>query len=328
MKWLVTGVAGFIGSQLLETLLHNDETVIGIDNFISGSRENLNFVKKAVGNKWYNFKLFEFDITDPKCFEQIDCQIDYVVNLAAIVSVQAGIEKPNSLTTVNIVGHLNLLDFISTQKIIKFIFASSSAVYGNSDKKNSETDLITPISLYGLTKKTNEEMTSLYSKLYSFKACGLRFYNVYGLRQKADNQYSGVISKWIDALLNKKEIFIYGNGDAKRDFINVESVADIIYQAGIYKDGLQFELYNVATGNDITINKLFNLITTIYTDLSNNILTTPKYCKERKGDIKVSIADVKKLKSHFEKLDFKPIQENLYNIMKDKYEKQRKNLNN
>ena len=321
MKWLVTGVAGFIGSQLLETLLHNNETVIGIDNLISGSRENLCLVKKAVGNKWNNFNFFESDITDPKCFEKIDCQIDYVVNLAAIVSVQAGIENPNYLTKVNIVGHLNLLNFISTQKIKKFIFASSSAVYGNSYKKNSETDPVTPISLYGLAKKTNEEMTSLYSKLYSFRACGLRFFNVYGLRQKAENQYSGVISKWIDALLNKKEIFIYGDGEGKRDFINVENVADIIYEAGIYKNGLQFEIYNVATGNNITINKLFNLLNNIYTDISSNTQINPKYCKERKGDIKVSVADVNKLNSNFDKLVFKPIQENLYKIMKDKYEK-------
>ena len=204
--WLITGVAGFIGSNLLEYLLKLDQKVIGLDNFYTGYRKNLQEVKKTVKKKqWNKFKFVKGDICNLNTCYIVCKKVDYVLHNAALGSVPRSIKDPINTTNVNVNGFLNMLIASQRSKVRRFIYASSSSVYGDNIKlPKNEKNIGMPLSPYALSKLTNEHYANIFSKIYNIKCIGLRYFNVFGQRQDPKSNYSAVIPIWINAMIKKK----------------------------------------------------------------------------------------------------------------------------
>jgi len=294
--YLITGIAGFIGSHMAEEIIINSNNqnidIIGIDNFYSGKRENIDFLIELASKNRVNLHFYEEDVRNKKNLTSIfeKHEIKYIFHLSAIASVQKSIEDSEFTNSVNVLGSLNLLNLARDFRIKKFVFSSSASVYGDEPTlpKNEESP-IKPISPYGLEKYTVENYMKLYSEIFNLNSVVLRYFNVFGERQDPKSDYSGVISIFEDRLKNNQDIFIYGDGEQYRDFIYVKEVVKINLK--VLKLEKKFDIFCVGSGTKTTINKL-------YLDIKNRYKSNSKviYKKAREGDIRESIADTTRIK--------------------------------
>lgn len=309
--WLITGVAGFIGSNLLETLLKLNQNVVGLDNFATGHQHNLDEVQSLVKpEQWANFKFYEGDIRN---FE--DCQtacagVDYVLHQAALGSVPRSIADPITTNAANITGFLNMLTAARDAEVKSFTYAASSSTYGDHPAlPKVEENIGNPLSPYAVTKYVNELYADVFARTYGFKAVGLRYFNVFGQRQDPNGAYAAVIPKWTAAMIGGDDVFINGDGETSRDFCFIENTVQAnILAATTENDEAKNQVYNVAVGDRTTLNDLFNAIKSALNEQGVSYTKEPVYREFRAGDVRHSQADVTKIKTL---LGYEP----LYRIM-------------
>ncbi len=289
-KWLVTGAAGFIGSNLVRYLLENNQTVIAIDNFSTGKKDNISKFPKKLRK---NFKFFQYDIRNFKQCLKVTKNVNFVLHNAALGSVPRSIKNPKKTHDTNINGFLNILEASRINKVKKLVFASSSSVYGDTKNKiKKENTLGNPLSPYAVTKINNESYAKIYAKIYNMKIIGLRYFNVFGFNQDQNSIYSAVIPKWIRLMKNDKIIPIFGDGKNSRDFCYIENVIQANMLAALEKKIKTYEVFNVAVGNSTNLNQLFKLMSKIF-----KISGAKKvYFKPRVGDVRYSTADISKIR--------------------------------
>ena len=297
--WLVTGVAGFIGSNLLETLLLLNQKVVGLDNFATGFQHNLDEVQGLVSTEqWERFKFVEGDIR-----KLVDCEIacqgvDYVLHQAALGSVPRSIADPIATNHTNISGFLNMLVAAHDAKVASFTYAASSSTYGDHPALPKVEDAIgKPLSPYAVTKYVNELYADVFSRTYDFNTIGLRYFNIFGKRQTPDGAYAAVIPKWTAAMIAGDEVYINGDGDTSRDFNFIENAIQANILAATANSNAKNQVYNVAVGGRTTLNTLFKA-------LQENLITNgvdynqvPVYRNFREGDVRHSQADISKIQT-------------------------------
>ncbi len=296
--WLLTGVAGFIGSHLLQTLLLNNQKVIGLDNLVTGTKINLDKVKQEVGKKaWSNFTLYEEDIRNRKICSKLCNKVDYVLHQAALGSVSRSIKDPQLTHDINVNGFINILEAVKAAQCKRLIFASSSSVYGDDRSLPKKENLVgEPLSPYATTKKINEIYAEVYAKTYGIKYIGLRYFNVFGERQDPNGPYAAVIPKWINSLIDKKKVYINGDGKTSRDFCYVSNVVQANLKAALIQNTKSLnQVYNIAFGDKTSLNKLFELIKS---ELKITPDVEPIYKDFREGDVRHSHADIRKAKKN------------------------------
>lgn len=291
-KWLITGVAGFIGSNLLEFLLKHNQLVIGIDNFSTGFKHNLEKVKNEVGvENWSNFDFREGDIRDLNFVQDNLISGSYVLHQAALGSVPRSINDPLTTNSVNVSGFLNVLRVCCEIKVKSFVYAASSSSYGDHPALPKKENIIgNPLSPYAVSKLINELYADVFSRCYRFSSVGLRYFNVFGKRQNPKGAYAAVIPLWINNAIHGKDIFINGDGTTSRDFCFIENVIQANILAAIQpKEG--HSIYNVSFGEATS---LLNLAKTICESV-NNPKVQIKFRDFRAGDVKHSLADISKI---------------------------------
>jgi|TARA_B110000003_G_scaffold167359_1_gene167405 UDP-N-acetylglucosamine 4-epimerase len=298
--WLITGVAGFIGSNLLETLLKLDQKVVGLDNFSTGNENNLKEVQGLVSKKqWANFTFIKGNISNLKSC-QLACQgIDYVLHQAAIGSVPRSIKDPINTNKSNITGFLNMLVAAKDANVKNFVYAASSSTYGDHKKLPKKEHIIgNPLSPYAVTKYVNELYADVFNKSYEFNSIGLRYFNVFGKRQTPNSTYAAVIPKWIHAIIKSEEIFINGDGKTSRDFCFIENAiqANILAATNTNKKAFN-NIYNIALGDRTSLNELYAMLQSAINKQSNIKHSKLIYRDFRAGDVKHSQADISKAKN-------------------------------
>ncbi|WP_445345584.1 NAD-dependent epimerase/dehydratase family protein [Acinetobacter bohemicus] len=303
--WLVTGVAGFIGSNLLETLLKLDQKVVGLDNFATGHQYNLDEVQTLVSPaQWRNFSFIEGDIRN---FE--DCQkaclgVDYVLHQAALGSVPRSIADPITTNATNITGFLNMLTAARDAKVSSFTYAASSSTYGDHPAlPKVEENIGNPLSPYAVTKYVNELYADVFARTYAFKTIGLRYFNVFGKRQDPNGAYAAVIPKWTAAMIAGDEVFINGDGETSRDFCFIENTVQANILAATANDAAKNQVYNVAVGDRTTLNDLFNALQAALNENGVTYNKKPVYREFRAGDVRHSQASIAKIEQF---LDYEP----------------------
>ncbi len=299
-KWLVTGAAGFIGSNLVEALLKLDQNVVGLDNFATGKRGNLAEVRRLVtAEQWRRFKFITGDIrTGAAC--QKACQgVDYVLHQGALGSVPRSIVEPLNSHESNVNGTLNMLLAARDQKVRTFVYASSSSVYGDHPGLPKVEDRVgRPLSPYATTKAVNELYADVFSRVYGLPTVGLRYFNVFGPRQDPEGAYAAVIPKWLAALLKGEPVRINGDGKTSRDFCYVANVvqANLLAATTTQPKALN-QVYNIAVGARTTLNELFGLLVDgLNPKLPAAKRPQPVYADFRAGDVQHSHADISKAK--------------------------------
>lgn len=297
-KWLVTGVAGFIGSSLLEELLKSGQHIVGIDNFSTGHKYNLEDVKSEVGeDAWRRFLFIEGDIRNLDDCKKACAGVDYVLHQAALGSVPRSIENPIHTNQSNIDGFLNVLVAARDAGVKRFVYAASSSTYGDHPGLPKREDLIgKPLSPYAVTKYVNELYADVFSKLYGIECIGLRYFNVFGRRQDPNGAYAAVIPRWIGELLNHAAPTINGDGETSRDFCYIDNVIEAnILSALTERPEAVNQVYNVAFGGRTTLNELFHIIKEALSKHDKNISgINPRYGIFRPGDVRHSQADIHK----------------------------------
>lgn len=302
--WLITGVAGFIGSNLLETLLVLNQRVVGLDNFATGHQRNLDEVKSLVSpEQWRNFNFIKGDIRDlGDCqramrFGTAEVPVEYVLHQAALGSVPRSVENPLTTNETNISGFLNMLVAARDAKVKRFVYAASSSTYGDHPALPKVEDKIgKPLSPYAVTKYVNELYADVFARTYGFNTIGLRYFNVFGPRQDPDGAYAAVIPKWISSMIKGEPVFINGDGETSRDFCFIENVRQInLLAASATSEESVNQVYNVAVGDRTTLNQLYeqlqlNLLPN-FPDLKD---AKPIYRDFRAGDVRHSLADISK----------------------------------
>jgi UDP-N-acetylglucosamine 4-epimerase len=298
--WLVTGVAGFIGSNLAEELLKLNQKVISLDNFSTGHRYNLEHIKTSVTpEQWENFTFVEGDISHYDTCKAITKDVDIVLHQAALGSVPRSIDDPVVSNNSNVTGFLNMLSAAKENGVKRFVYASSSSVYGDSQelpKVEARTgNLLSP---YAVTKYVNELYAGVFQKCYGMEPIGLRYFNVFGKRQDPNGAYAAVIPKWIGQLLNGEDVYINGDGETSRDFTFIDNVVQANILAGMTHNENAFgQAFNTAVGGRETLNNLYNaIITGLKTHLSDFEMREAVYRDFRAGDIRHSNANIDKLK--------------------------------
>ncbi|WP_022852561.1 SDR family oxidoreductase [Thermodesulfatator atlanticus] len=292
MEFLVTGGAGFIGSNIAEYLLKEGHKVRVLDNFANASRDNLRFVADISGAK-ARFTLIEGDIRDfNTCYQA--CQgVDYVFHEAALGSVPASVEDPETYQKVNTEGTLNVLRAAAKAGVKRLVYAGSSSAYGDSGEENpipkKEDMLPMPLSPYAVTKLAGEYFCQIFPALYGLETVVLRYFNVFGPRQDPKSQYAAVIPKFITALLRDETPIIFGDGEQTRDFIYVADVVRANLLACKAGSGAVGQVINIAGGKAVSVNELYRLIAKI---IGKDI--EPRYEKARPGDVRHSLADITK----------------------------------
>ncbi|SJM38472.1 UDP-glucose 4-epimerase [Psychrobacter pasteurii] len=298
--WLVTGVAGFIGSNLLETLLKLNQTVVGLDNFATGYQKNLDEVQSLVSNEqWRRFSFIEGDIRNFADCQQACSGVDYVLHQAALGSVPRSLADPITTNEVNISGFLNMLTAARDAEVKSFTYAASSSTYGDHPGLPKVEDKIgKPLSPYAVTKYVNELYADVFARSYGFKSVGLRYFNVFGRRQDPDGAYAAVIPKWTAAMIKNDTVFINGDGETSRDFCYIENTVQAnILAATTQNEDATNQVYNVAVGDRTTLNELFNAIKSALADNGVTYEQEPTYRDFRPGDVRHSQADVSKANS-------------------------------
>jgi UDP-N-acetylglucosamine 4-epimerase len=296
--WLVTGVAGFIGSHLAENLLRLDQAVVGIDNFSTGSRANLAHVRAAVGpERARRLRFLEGDIRSLDACREACAGVHAVLHQAALGSVPRSIDDPVASTESNVNGFLNMLVAARDEGIERFVYASSSAVYGDDPVLPKVEDRLgRAMSPYGLTKHIDELYAGVFEACYGFRSIGLRYFNVFGPRQDPFGAYPSVIPAWIGALLTGQSAFINGDGQASRDFCYVDHVVQANLLAATVEDAAaQNQAYNVGHGEQTTLSGLFEIIRDLMAQRLPRLRSARAVHREpRRGDMQHSRADIGK----------------------------------
>jgi UDP-N-acetylglucosamine/UDP-N-acetylgalactosamine 4-epimerase len=296
--WLVTGAAGFIGSNLLETLLKLNQRVVGLDNFATGKASNLEQVRALVTTaQWANFQFIEGSIGDGAVCRRACAGVDYVLHQAALGSVPRSMEQPLATHQANATGFLEIMDAARTAQVKRFVYASSSAVYGDHPAlPKVEEQLGQVLSPYAASKLINEIYAQSYAQAYGFAAIGLRYFNVFGPRQDPQGAYAAVIPKWIAALLRHEPVQINGDGETSRDFCYVENVVQAnLLAATTANPAALNQAYNLAVGERTTLNELFHLLQEGLRKLDPMLPEQrPVYRDFRAGDVRHSLADIGK----------------------------------
>ena len=296
--WLVTGVAGFIGSNLLETLLKLDQRVIGLDNFITGYRRNLEEVRTLVtSTQWANFIFVEGDIRNYENCRLACKDVDYVLHQAALGSVPRSIADPITTNQNNVDGFLNMLVAAKDAKVKSFVFAASSSTYGDHpDLPKVEDKIGKPLSPYAVTKLVNELYADVFANIYQFKTVGLRYFNVFGRRQDPEGAYAAVIPKWIAAMIRDEQVYINGDGRTSRDFCYIDNAVQAnLLAATVTNEDATNQVYNVAVGDKTSLNQLyFHLRDNLVKHFPNLKDSQPLYRDFRAGDVRHSLADINK----------------------------------
>lgn len=295
--WLVTGVAGFIGSNLLETLLGLDQRVVGLDNFATGHQRNLDEVRSLVTTEqWARFHFIEGDIRQLDDCHKACAGVDYVLHQAALGSVPRSINDPITTNSANIDGFLNMLVAARDAQVKSFTYAASSSTYGDHPGLPKVEDCIgKPLSPYAVTKYVNELYADVFARCYGFNCIGLRYFNVFGKRQDPNGAYAAVIPKWTAAMIKGDDIFINGDGETSRDFCFVENAVQANILAAIAESSeATAQLYNVAFNDRTTLNKLFSEIRIQLAGCGISYMKEPAYREFRAGDVRHSQADIGK----------------------------------
>lgn len=308
--WLVTGVAGFIGSNLLEHLLKLNQRVVGLDNFATGHQRNLTEVQALVTpEQWKNFHFIEGDIRSLE-----DCQramifpqtsipsnggeaaVEYVLHQAALGSVPRSLADPITTNSVNITGFLNILVASRDAGVRSFTYAASSSTYGDHPGlPKIEHTIGKPLSPYAVTKYVNELYADVFSRCYGFSATGLRYFNVFGPRQDPNGAYAAVIPKWVASLVQGETVYINGDGNTSRDFCYVENAVQANLLAATKSDlNVGSQVYNIAVGGRTTLNELFELLCKGLSGQGFSMDVRPTYRESRAGDVRHSQADIGK----------------------------------
>ena len=333
--WLVTGCAGFIGSHLIETLLKLNQKVIGLDNFATGHRKNLKLVRKAVGEKaWKRFDFVRGDIRKINdCYKAFGLEmpklgrslkvnanrsrrtahsVDIVLHQAALGSVPRSIKDPLSTHEVNVTGFVNMLVAARDGRVKRFVYASSSSVYGDNKQLPKKEDRIgNQLSPYAVSKYANELYAKVFGRCYGLETMGLRYFNVFGPRQDPNGPYAAVIPRWIAAIRRGDPVQIYGDGKTSRDFCYVDNAVQANLLVGLTKNKKALnQIYNVACGYRTSLNELHGLLDSTINNrqrlpIKAKIQPSRKiYLKCRKGDIRHSLADIAKPRASF---GYKPV---------------------
>ncbi|MGV0983533.1 MAG: NAD-dependent epimerase/dehydratase family protein [Limnohabitans sp.] len=311
--WLVTGVAGFIGSNLLETLLKLNQRVVGLDNFATGHQRNLDEVKTLVTPaQWASFSFIQGDIRNLEDCQKACVGVDYVLHEAALGSVPRSLADPITTNATNISGFLNMLVAARDAKVKSFTYAASSSTYGDHPGLPKVEDTIgKPLSPYAVTKYVNELYADVFARCYGFNTIGLRYFNVFGPRQDPNGAYAAVIPKWIASLLQGEPVYINGDGETSRDFCFVANavqanllaatIAFIPEKAGIQPPESPLnQVYNIAVGDRTTLNELFHILRENFTHFvipvqaGTQTTQSPTYRDFRSGDVRHSLADITK----------------------------------
>lgn len=297
--WLVTGVAGFIGSNLLESLLKLNQKVVGLDNFSTGHQHNLDEVKSLVSaGQWDRFKFIEGDIRDYATCECALKGVDYVLHHAALGSVPRSIANPVLTNSANITGFLNMLQGAKEAGIKSFTYAASSSTYGDHPVlPKVEENIGNPLSPYAVTKYVNELYAGVFSRIYGFKTIGLRYFNVFGQRQDPQGAYAAVIPKWTAAMIAGEDLYINGDGETSRDFCFIENTIQMNILAATAPDEAKNEVYNVAVGDRTSLNELYGAIKSALVQNGIVVSKSPIYRDFRAGDVRHSQADLTKAKT-------------------------------
>mgnify|MGYP000461597368 FL=1 len=296
-KWLITGCAGFIGSNILEFLLKNNQLVIGLDNFSTGYQRNLDEVRALVGESfWRNFTFIQGDMRDFEACCQATAGVDIVIHQAALGSVPRSIKDPITSHDVNVSGFVNMLKASVDNKVKRFVFASSSSVYGDHPDLPKKEDAIgNQLSPYAVTKYSTELYAKVFAKTYGIETIGLRYFNVFGRRQDPDGAYAAVVPLWFKAVLNNEAPFINGDGETSRDFCYIDNVVQMNILCALSENPAALnQVYNVACGDQTTLNQLFTYIKNQVNQDSNLV---PQYRDFRAGDVRHSLADINKAKN-------------------------------
>ncbi len=294
--WLVTGVAGFIGSNLLEALLNLNQVVVGIDNLSTGSKGNLIDVKRQVSDtQWKNFQFVEADIREESDIRRACVGVDHVLHQAALGSVPRSIHDPITTNSVNVVGFLNVLQASCDADVKSFTYAASSSTYGDSvilpKEESTIGNLLSP---YAVTKYVNELYARTFAYCYGFNTIGLRYFNVFGKRQDPNGAYSAVIPRWLLAMLENKSVTINGDGLTSRDFCFVDNVIQANILSAFGNSEVKNEVYNIAVGGRTSLNELY---TALKDGLERHGVCTKSdvlHAAFRSGDVRHSQASIKK----------------------------------
>ncbi|WGZ91674.1 MAG: NAD-dependent epimerase/dehydratase family protein [Candidatus Thiocaldithrix dubininis] len=296
--WLITGVAGFIGSNLLETLLKLNQRVVGLDNFATGHQHNLDEVQSLVsGEQWANFRFIRGDIRQLN-----DCQaacegVDYVLHQAALGSVPRSLEDPITTNGTNIDGFLNMLVAARDAQVKRFVYAASSSTYGDHPAlPKIEENIGKPLSPYAVTKYVNELYADVFARAYGFNTIGLRYFNIFGKRQDPNGAYAAVIPKWIASMIKGEPVYINGDGETSRDFCYIDNAVQANLLAATTENlDATNQVYNVAVGDRTTLNELFwHLHEKLLPRFAHLQGFEPTYRDFRAGDVRHSLADVGK----------------------------------
>lgn len=295
-RWLVTGAAGFIGSHLVEALLLLDQDVRGVDNFATGSRSNLKEIQHRVGPaRWRRFSFLEMDIRDAGACHLACSGVEVVLHQAALSSVPLSIDDPAFCYSVNVCGFANMLRAAGKAQVGRFVYASSSAVYGDdgeaSLKREDRTGL--PLSPYAAAKAMNETHASACFKMHGLASTGLRYFNIFGPRQTEAGDYAAVIPKWIGAMIAKAQVQIYGDGETRRDFCHVGDVVQANLRAALLGER-SADVYNIAVGESVSLNRLFLTICDNLAEFGVAYAQAPRHEDFRTGDLRQSQADISK----------------------------------
>ncbi|MEQ1593445.1 MAG: NAD-dependent epimerase/dehydratase family protein [Thiobacillaceae bacterium] len=299
--WLVTGVAGFIGSNLIEALLQLDQHVVGLDNFATGHQKNLDQVQASVGaERWARFTFRQGDIRDPDTCQAACAGVDYVLHQAALGSVPRSLEDPLATHAANNTGFLNMLVAARDARVKRFVYAASSSTYGDHPGLPKVEDVIgKPLSPYAVTKLVNELYADVFGRCYGMESIGLRYFNIFGRRQDPDGAYAAVVPKWVSSMIHNEPVYINGDGETSRDFCYIDNViqANLLAATSQHADAAN-QVYNVAVGDRTSLNQLFEAIRVNLAPRFPHLADArPVYRDFRAGDVRHSLADISKART-------------------------------
>ncbi|WP_310447191.1 NAD-dependent epimerase/dehydratase family protein [Thiobacillus sp.] len=296
--WLVTGVAGFIGSNLAEALLLLDQKVVGLDNFATGHQKNLDQVQARVGvERWARFHFTLGDIRDPDTCQTACRGVDYVLHQAALGSVPRSLEDPLTTHAANNTGFINMLVAARDAQVKRFVYAASSSTYGDHPGLPKVEDVIgKPLSPYAVTKLVNELYADVFGRCYGTESIGLRYFNIFGRRQDPNGAYAAVVPKWVSSMIHNEPVYINGDGETSRDFCYIDNViqANLLAATSPHPDAAN-QVYNVAVGDRTTLNQLYEAIRANLAPRFPHLADAkPVYRDFRAGDVRHSLADISK----------------------------------
>jgi UDP-N-acetylglucosamine 4-epimerase len=297
-SWLITGAAGFIGSNLLQSLLELDQHVVGFDNFATGNRGNLQEVERCVAPaQWNRFRFIEGDIRDPDACRRACHGVDFVLHQAALGSVPRSIQDPITTNSVNVGGFLEMLVAARSAGVKRFVYAASSSTYGDHPGLPKVESLIgKPLSPYAVSKLANELYAEVFSSSYGFPSIGLRYFNIFGARQDPNGPYAAVIPKWTAAMIHNEPVYINGDGETSRDFCYVANAVQANLLAASAPDPAAVnQVYNVAVGQRTSLNELYEYLRAMLASrFAHMARLKPIHREFQPGDVRHSLADIGK----------------------------------